>query len=60
MRNNLLTYHKDEIKVPALVKTVDALAPWGFLVIGSHEKMPAQIAGVKCLEEVRQVFQKEH
>jgi chemotaxis protein methyltransferase CheR len=40
LRNNLLTYYKDEIKGPALTKVVDSLAPEGFLIIGRRESMP--------------------
>lgn len=40
MRNNLLTYYQDQIKIPVLKKIVSHLEPTGLLIIGSHEKMP--------------------
>ncbi len=40
LRNNLLTYYKDEIKKPAFGRITESLAPHGFLIIGSHEKLP--------------------
>ena len=39
LRNNLLTYYKDEIKEQALGRIVESLVPGGFLIIGSHEKL---------------------
>ena len=58
LRNNLLTYYKDEVKIPALMKVVDSLAPGGFLTIGSHETMPVERQDLKRLEETAQVFEK--
>ena len=40
LRNNLLTYYQDALKAPAFLKVIDSLAPGGFLVIGTHEKLP--------------------
>jgi chemotaxis protein methyltransferase CheR len=40
LRNNLLTYYKDEVKEPALGKIIESLAPGGFLIIGLHERLP--------------------
>ena len=40
LRNNLLTYYKDEVKNAALGRIIESLAPGGFLIIGSHEKLP--------------------
>jgi len=40
LRNNLLTYYRDEIKQPAFQKIVNSLTQGGFLIIGSHEKLP--------------------
>jgi chemotaxis methyl-accepting protein methylase len=40
LRNNLLTYYQsDLIKVP-FTKIIDSLSPDGWLIIGSHEKLP--------------------
>ncbi|MFX0198572.1 MAG: CheR family methyltransferase [Candidatus Hodarchaeota archaeon] len=40
LRNNLLTYYEDALKVPAFLKVIHSLTPGGFLVIGAHEKLP--------------------
>jgi chemotaxis protein methyltransferase CheR len=40
LRNDLLTYYKDEVKKPALGRIIESLIPEGFLIIGSHEKLP--------------------
>lgn len=45
LRNNLLTYYQEEIKKSALGRILRALQPGGFLIIGSHEKMPEEMEG---------------
>jgi chemotaxis methyl-accepting protein methylase len=42
LRNNLLTYYKDAIKMSALKKVTNSLSDNGFLIIGSHEKLPSE------------------
>jgi len=42
LRNNLLTYYKDEVKIPALNRIIESLAPEGFLILGAHGKLPAE------------------
>lgn len=58
LRNNLLTYYENELKIPALTKVAGSLAPEGFLIIGSHEKMPVEPADLKQWEGSSQIFQK--
>ncbi len=41
LRNNLLTYHKAPLKEEGLGRVVQALASKGWLIVGSHEKLPA-------------------
>lgn len=41
LRNSLLTYYEDERKIPAFQRILDSVARSGFLIIGSHEKIPA-------------------
>ena len=41
LRNNLLTYYKDPLKAAGLNHVARALAPDGWLIVGSHEKLPA-------------------
>jgi chemotaxis methyl-accepting protein methylase len=40
LRNNLLTYHKEELREPAFGKIIESLVSGGSLIIGSHEKLP--------------------
>jgi chemotaxis methyl-accepting protein methylase len=44
LRNNLLTYYTEELQVPALYKILSCLIPGGFLVIGTHETLPADFS----------------
>ena len=60
LRNNLLTYYGDEVKTPAITKVVNSLAPGGFLIIGSHERMPIQVVDLKPWEESTIIFQKQY
>lgn len=41
LRNNLLTYYQGSQQERALERIVGGMTPGGFLVIGSHEKLPA-------------------
>lgn len=58
LRNNLLTYYQDELKIPAVTKVIDSLAPGGFLIIGGHERMPVEHADLKQWEEINHIFRK--
>jgi len=42
LRNNLLTYYQDHLKNKGIDIVVGALAPGGWLIVGSHEKLPAE------------------
>jgi chemotaxis protein methyltransferase CheR len=42
LRNNILTYYKDGLKQSAFLKVLTCLARGGFLIIGSHEKLPVE------------------
>ncbi len=44
LRNNLLTYYKDPLKEEGFKRVVSALAPDGWLIVGSHEKIPAAVS----------------
>ena len=58
LRNNLLTYYKDEIKQPAFQKVVDSLAQGGFLIIGSHEKLPLESNNFVPFHDQPSIFRK--
>jgi chemotaxis protein methyltransferase CheR len=42
LRNSILTYYKDELKQHAFQKVMACLEQGGFLIIGSHEKLPVE------------------
>jgi len=42
LRNSVLTYYKDELKTPVFRKVMGCLDQGGFLIIGSHEKIPIE------------------
>jgi len=58
LRNNLLTYYEDELKLPALKKVIDSVAPEGFLIIGTHERVVFEPADLKHWEGSKYIFQK--
>lgn len=41
LRNNLLTYHQGPLLSAAFDRIVSTLDPGGYLVVGSHEKLPS-------------------
>jgi chemotaxis methyl-accepting protein methylase len=59
LRNNLLTYYRDEIVKAALPAIADCLVPGGYLVIGRKEQLPESLKGfhphpaVSCLYRKR-------
>lgn len=59
LRNSLLTYYQDELKEPAFQKVLDSLAQGGFLIIGSHEKIPPGARGLLLFGHHPYIFQKE-
>ena len=60
LRNNLLTYYTDDVKIPAMTKVVDGLAAGGFLVIGSHERLPIEPPDLEQWGGSTYIFQKRH
>ena len=58
LRNNLLTYYADKVNIPALKRVLESLAPGGFLIIGSHERMPLETAVLKNWGRSPCIFQK--
>ncbi len=59
LRNNLLTYYKPEISRPALQKIIACLMPGGYLVIGSHEKVPVNMENMLPFENFSYILQKK-
>jgi chemotaxis methyl-accepting protein methylase len=58
LRNNLLTYYRDETKESALAKIIEALSSRGFLIIGSHERMPKSFSGIQATLHHNAIYQK--
>lgn len=46
VRNGLLTYYEEHLKKPAFQKVADSLAHSGYIIIGTHEEIPAGIQGL--------------
>ena len=58
LRNNLLTYYGDEVKIPALTKVINRIVPEGFLIIGDRERMPIERFKLKPWGGSTIIFQK--
>jgi len=59
LRNNLLTYYLDEIKIPAIKRVIENLTAGGFIIIGRHERMPTEVTELKPYENSTIIFRKE-
>jgi chemotaxis methyl-accepting protein methylase len=47
LRSNLLTYTKAHLKLEGLKNILRTLAPDGWLIVGSHEKLPAAVLNMQ-------------
>jgi chemotaxis protein methyltransferase CheR len=47
LRNNLLTYYKEDLKRKGLKRVLKALASGGWLIVGSHEKLPSAVSNMR-------------
>ena len=59
LRNNLLTYYRDELKINALKNILSCLSPGGFLVIGAHEALPVDPPDLLPVAPLPFVYQKQ-
>jgi chemotaxis methyl-accepting protein methylase len=59
LRNNLLTYYRDEIVKASLPDIVYSLAPGGILVIGRKEKLPDSLEGFHPHRSVSCLYRKQ-
>ena len=59
LRNNLLTYYRDEIVKAALPAIVNSLVPGGYLVIGRKEKLPDSLEGFRPHRSVSCLYRKQ-
>lgn len=60
LRNNLLTYYQNALKEPAFQKVVDCLVAGGFLIIGSHERLPLETSDLIAHRKFSYVYQSRH
>jgi chemotaxis protein methyltransferase CheR len=59
LRNNLLTYYRDEIIKAALTPIFDSLMPGGYLVIGRKEKLSDSLEGFHSHRSVSCLYRKQ-
>ena len=59
LRNNLLTYYKDGIKKVALKDILTCLSDGGYLIIGSHERLPFETSKILCEGPLSYLFIKK-
>ncbi len=59
LRNNLLTYYNEAVKLPALEKILKALKPGGILIKGAHENIPKPDTGLVRTEFHPHIYRKE-
>jgi chemotaxis methyl-accepting protein methylase len=57
LRNNVLTYYRQEAQKKALTGILNCLLPGGLLIIGCHETLPFQPATLRMVPELSYVFQ---
>lgn len=58
LRNNLFTYYNDVSQISILKKVTDALGDHGYLIIGSHEKMPSEHRASFSMTSLPYMFKK--
>jgi chemotaxis methyl-accepting protein methylase len=58
LRNNLLTYYREELQRVAFRKVLQSLLPGGFLIIGTHETLPCECPELLPLPSQRHIFEK--
>jgi len=58
LRNNLLTYYQDRFKKSAFSKVINQLSASGFLIIGSHERLPFERTDLVPYGSLSYVFEK--
>jgi chemotaxis protein methyltransferase CheR len=58
LRNNLLTYYRDSLQRTVLRRVVDSLAEDGYLIIRSHERIPARVDGLTTSDFNKSIVRK--
>ena len=58
LRNGILTYYNDELRRIAFRKILDSLSKGGFLIIGSHERLPVATGDLLFIMGQQYIFKK--
>ena len=58
LRNGILTYYKDELRQTAFRKILGSLSMGGFLIIGSHERLPIETGNLLPIMGQQYIFRK--
>jgi chemotaxis protein methyltransferase CheR len=56
LRNNLLTYYPEALQKAVLAEVIGSLSRGGFLIVGSHEKLPGGFSGVEPTPYHRNIY----
>lgn len=59
LRNSLLTYYNEQIRRPVLETMLQSLGDPGFLIIGSHETIPAELTALEPCAFHRLILRKK-
>ena len=59
LRNNILTYYREETQQRTVTNILDSLAPRGLLIIGCHETLPVERVDLIPMENFSYVFKKQ-
>ncbi|CAB1085503.1 hypothetical protein JY97_15110 [Alkalispirochaeta odontotermitis] len=59
LRNNILTYCRQAVKIRAFERILDCLAPGGLFITGCHESLPVESGMLVPMSECRYVYKKE-
>ena len=58
LRNNVLTYYRNEARKKTLTGILESLLPGGLFIIGCHERLPFESTFLRQKTELSYVFQK--
>jgi chemotaxis protein methyltransferase CheR len=58
LRNGILTYYNDELRRAAFREIMGSLSKGGFLIIGSHEKLPVETRALSSFRDQQYIFSK--
>ena len=59
LRNNLLTYYKTHLKIEGLNRILKALVSGGWLIVGSHEKLPSAVSYLQRHRSIPWAYRKD-